>query len=183
LPKHQGVGWAGFHASGFLSFLQSLVTHVALHDSRIPAGILEFRDIERTGDHAKSASHALVAIPGDGSLFGLEHCIYKTGSRAGWLPAMQALLFDEYFPFRGLETIYNRKLLVTRVSDLFKCIVAFYIRNIITMRLRTGHLAGPAADAPGCIDEYPDEFFGFYRAVSLQIVVGYASCSNGRRGN
>jgi hypothetical protein len=92
---------------------------------------------------------------------------------------MQTLFLDEYFALGGFVTIYDRQLLVTCISDLFERVVILYIRNEIVVRDRTGDLAGSAADAPGCIDEYSNEFFGFLCAVGLYIAVRYAPGGNG----
>src|SRR5512133_2705585 len=182
LAEHQGIGRTGFHACRLLSLLQALVAHGALHDSRIPTGILEFRDIEGAGDHAKPAAHAFIAVPGDRPFFGLEHRIHQAGGRASGLPAVQALLLDEDRTFRRIEAIYDRVLLVAGIADLFERIVVLGVRNEIILRCRTGDFAGPASDTPRRVNKYSDELLGCARVGRLYVDVGYAPSTNGGRG-
>jgi hypothetical protein len=182
LTKHQSVRRTGLHASGFFPFLQPFVAHVALHDSRIPAGILEFWNVKGAGDHAESAAHAFVAVPCYRSLFGLEHRVYQTGGCASGLPAVHALLLDKHFAFFRIEAIYNRELFFARIPNILKRIVTCNVRYIIVVPLRTCHLARSAAYASGRIGQHSDEFSGFFRIVGFDIDVGYASRTKGGRG-
>jgi hypothetical protein len=89
---------------------------------------------------------------------------------------MQALSLDEHVAFFRLETVDDRPLPVARIPDLFECIVILYVGDEIMELLRvrpgTSHLAGPAPDAPGGIDQDADEFGAFLRGLGLGVAYG-----------
>jgi hypothetical protein len=94
---------------------------------------------------------------------------------------MQALPFDKDLTFFCFETIYHRPLLFRCISQFRKCVIALYIRNKIIVRHGASDLARSAANAPGCINEYPGKFFGTSCVVRLDVDVRDASGGNSSR--
>ena len=72
-------GGTVFHACRDFTFCYPVEAHVAFHDLRIGAVVFEFRNIERTGYHAISATHAFFLSPDHRPLIRFMHGIGKAG--------------------------------------------------------------------------------------------------------
>ncbi len=60
--------------------------------------VFKLRYIERTGDHAEAASHALFVAPDHGPLLGFIHRFGQAGRSTGWRIAVHTLVLDIDLP-------------------------------------------------------------------------------------
>ena len=138
-----------FSASRHKTLLYPFKTHITFLNLGIGAVIFEFRDIERTGDHAVAASHTFFRPPRDRALFVFEHCLGQACCRAGGVIAVHALPLKVNLSLAGLVCIdYSPPGLISLALDAGHRHV-FEIRGGKTMGLGAGKLAPLASGTSG----------------------------------
>jgi hypothetical protein len=125
-------------------------------DLRVGAVILEFRDVERAGDHAVAATHAFVAVPGHRSHPGLVHGLRKAGGGTGRFIAVHALAFKEHCSFRSAVFIHHRVPCFVRFPEPGDLLGRRGLRQAV--RYGAVVFAAPATLAAGCIVQNPSKF-------------------------